>query len=83
MKTKVLLIIVILFSLNFAHAGINVKGKIVASEDDSPIVGAEITIRVDSVKEISAKTNNTGNFSITIPDKSRTCDILINQLGDI
>lgn len=81
MKNRILLIIAFLFSINLIQASINVKGKIVASEDDSPIVGAEIKIRVDSVKEISAKTNNTGNFSITIPDKSRTCDILINQLG--
>ncbi len=79
--TKHLLTIVVVFlGINLNSASV-VKGMVYSAEDESVLIGAEVTALVDSVQTLSAKTGNRGDFSLNVPDGANRCSLTIISTG--
>ncbi len=82
MKGTILWLIgmVSLLGINEALASV-VKGTVYSAEDESVLIGAEVTALVDSVQTLSAKTGNRGDFSLNVPDGANRCSLIITSTG--
>lgn len=66
MRHKLLLLWLILFISGAADAQVTIRGKVIASSDSMPVIGA--TVKVVGVKKSAVVTNIDGQFSIEVPD---------------
>ena len=66
MRHKLLLLWLLLLVSGAAHAQVTIRGRVVASSDSTPVIGA--TVRVVGVEKSPAVTNVDGQFTIEVPD---------------
>lgn len=58
-----------------------VKGTVYSAEDESVLIGVEVTALVDSVQTLSTKTGNRGDFSLNVPDGANRCSLTVSSNG--
>ena len=66
MRHKLLLLWLLLLISGVADAQVTIRGRVVASSDSTPVIGA--TVRVVGVEKSPAVTNVDGQFTIEVPD---------------
>lgn len=66
MRHQLLLLWLLLFISGVADAQVTIRGRVVASSDSTPVIGA--TVKVVGVEKSPAVTNIDGQFSIELPD---------------
>ena len=66
MRHKLLIILMLLFISGAADAQVTIRGRIIASSDSMPVIGA--TVRVVGIKKSAVVTNIDGQFSIEVPN---------------
>lgn len=66
MRHQLLLLWLLLFISGVADAQVTIRGRVVASSDSTPVIGA--TVKVVGVEKSPAVTNIDGQFSIEVPD---------------
>lgn len=66
MRHQLLLLWLLLFVSGVADAQVTIRGRVIASSDSTPVIGA--TVKVVGVEKSPAVTNIDGQFSIEVPD---------------
>lgn len=66
MRHQLLLLWLLLLISGVADAQVTIRGRVVASSDSTPVIGA--TVKVVGVEKSPAVTNVDGQFSIEVPD---------------
>jgi CubicO group peptidase (beta-lactamase class C family) len=77
-RTVILLLLSFSFKYVSAQSDIGITGKVVSSEDQQPIYGANITI---DRKGVGTATNKSGNFALTIPGAYAKDSLKLSCIG--
>lgn len=70
-----------IFTGLFYTSAKTVKGTVCSAEDESIIIGAEVTALIDSLQTLEAKTDNSGRFNIRILDYPVSCALTVSHPG--
>lgn len=74
MRHQLLLLWLLLFVSGVADAQVTIRGRVVASSDSTPVIGA--TVRVVGNKKPAVVTNIDGQFSIEVPNMQAEVEVI-------